>query len=161
MCDNSQLHVNNYYRCRLDPTKISPPPGFHPSAISPTPQTGKLHTNYNHRHPRHRQHTNTDFQYRQHLNASLKSALTNKNDFSTFHSQNEKKHTKDLRTGLRAPPGFGYIAQHPRYKQNATSATTYEKYDKSKTMCTSSTLYGHAANSLLATIDFDVKNIRE
>ena len=39
MCDKSQLHVNNYYQSRLDPTKISPPPGFHPSAISPTPKT--------------------------------------------------------------------------------------------------------------------------
>ena len=32
------LHANNYYQSILDPTKISPPPGFYPPAVSPTPQ---------------------------------------------------------------------------------------------------------------------------
>ena len=84
----------------------------------------------------------------------FENASANTNNFSVFYRQNTTTRTTDL----RSPPKVGDDALDPQHLKDASSATTY---DTSKTTRTSSTSYGHAANSLLATIDFSVGDIRK
>ena len=125
MCDNSKLHVNNYYKCRLDPTKISPPPGFYPPALSPTPQTQNRRT----RTPQF---------------------ATERKAYILPHRQN-----KDPATVLNRQHCANLATSGKNIPQSTSESKARARRQRTRGG------YAHAANKMLATIDFTDSDIRK